>query len=264
MSSTSPARFFVAAVLVARAAVGFRTGFARRPVVAGSTGLVAAGLRLVPAEGARFSLSGSAKVTVFLTGLDACALVDVVVPAGRPRVGFLTGAAGVRSSSTSSSTACVFFARVRVALDGSSSFTASLAGFLAGLPRVARAGAGAGAGAGSGSTIFLGRPGPRVALTAVLEAGCCRLAAVSTSLSSSSSSSARVLRLTDVLVDGAARVEALGAGAAAARVVLVFDAAATGLDLAADDAVPEVALLLGAALDRVTRLGGDAGGSMLP
>lgn len=120
-------------------------------------------------------------------------------------------------------------------------------------------------GAGSGSTIFLGLPGPRVALVAVLDAGCWRLAAVSASLSSSSPS-ARVLRLTEVLVDGAARVEDLVAEAAAVpvRVALVFCAVATDFDLAAEAAVPEVALLRGATLDRVTRLGGDAGGSILP
>jgi hypothetical protein len=69
--------------------------------------------------------------------------------------------------------------------------------------------------------------------------------------------------LVDVLADGAATVEELEAGPAAARVAFVL-VAAVAVFLAAEDAVPAVAVeAFPAALARVIRLGGDAGGSMV-
>lgn len=255
------ASFLVVVDLTVRpAATGFRTGFARMPAVVVSAGFVAGVFALEPVSGRTFSLSGSANVTVFLTGLEAGAFADVVEPTGLPRVGFLTGSCA-RSSASSSWSTFALLARVRVDFAGSS-FMGSVTGFFGGRPRVARVAVGADVGAGLESMIFLGRPGPRVARAAVPEATGGSLAGTSASLSSSWSSG-RVLRLVDVLADGAATVEELEAGPAAARVAFVL-VAAVAVFLAAEDAVPAVAVeAFPAALARVIRLGGDAGGSMV-
>lgn len=241
--------------------VGFRTGFARMPAAAGSTTLVAGVFAFESVSGRTFSLSGSANVTVFLTGLEVGAPLDLVDPTGRPR-GLLTGS-GATSSTPSSWSTFALLARVRVDSSAASPFTGAVAGFFGGRPRGrGAAGAVVGAERGLGSMIFLGRPGPRIARWAGPEVAGGSLARASVSRSSSWSSG-RVLRLVDVLVAEVATVEELEAGPATVRVFFVLVTIVANFR-AAEDAVPAVALeVFTAALDLVTRLGGSAGETIL-
>lgn len=213
-------------VLVATAAR--RTGFAFSPVAASED--VAVALVFEAGAGIMFSFSGSSNLTVFLT------VVDFVVVPLRALVVFLAGSAAAFGDSSSGWT---FFAlAVLVALTGSD-FAGSGATFLAGRPRVARAGAAvdfdSDAGCSSTATFF-GRP--RVGLVAFMAAGWGSVSSSSWSSSSWSMSSDLSFLFVEVVV---------------VRVALALVAAVTIFVVLVED----VSAAFAAALALVIRFGGD-------